>query len=206
MIAIEWVKASRATLFIAVVVMILAFSQELSSLAIYELRSVKNREVWRLFTGHLAHAGWLHAVFNLMLLVPFAAMPLDTALSAISLIRAGIPARYPKLRVGFSHGGGAIVPLVHRLAVGWKITQSFQGKVPEKPIEYARKFFYDSLVYDVDYLSYLAREFAPGQIFGGTDYPYPIMEKDLNGFLGSATVEDKYSLAQGAAERFLNIS
>ena len=139
-------------------------------------------------------------------LVPFAAMPLDTALSAISLIRAGIPARYPNLRVGFSHGGGAIVPLIHRLAVGWKITQSFQGKVPEKPIEYARKFFYDSLVYDVDYLSYLAREFAPGQIFGGTDYPYPIMEKDLNGFLGSATVEDKYSLAQGAAERFLNIS
>jgi aminocarboxymuconate-semialdehyde decarboxylase len=48
-------------------------------------------------------------------LVPFAAFPLDTAPSAISLIRASVPVRYPRLRFGFSHGGGPIVPLVHRL-------------------------------------------------------------------------------------------
>src|SRR5262245_57233947 len=58
-------------------------------------------------------------------LVPFAAFPLDTALAAISLIRAGVPDRFPRLRIGFSHGGGAIVPLVHRLGQGWRVTRGF---------------------------------------------------------------------------------
>lgn len=138
-------------------------------------------------------------------LIPFAAFPLDTALSAISLIRAGVPARHPELKLSFSHGGGAIVPLTHRLAQGWKLTNGFQGKVPKAPHEYARRFYYDSLVYEPTYLAHLANEFAPGQIFGGTDYPYPIMESDLEGFVTASQVQDVDSLRYGAATRFLNL-
>src|SRR5262249_23683234 len=112
-------------------------------------------------------------------LVPFAAFPLDTALAATSLIRAGVPERFPRLRIGFSHGGGAIVPLVHRLGQGWHVTRGFAGALPRSPHDYARRFFYDSLVYDAAYLRHLATAFAPGQIFGGTDYPYAIMETQL---------------------------
>ncbi len=138
-------------------------------------------------------------------LVPFAAFPLDTALSAISLIRAGVPVRYPKLRFGFSHGGGAIVPLVHRLGKGWDVTNGFGGKVPDSPAKYASRFFYDSLVYERGYLRHLASEFAPGQVFGGTDYPYAIMEDDLRGFLNGVQMSDIESLCHGAAKRFLGI-
>jgi aminocarboxymuconate-semialdehyde decarboxylase len=138
-------------------------------------------------------------------LVPFAAFPLDTALSAISLIRAGVPARYPKLRFGFSHGGGAIVPLVHRLGKGWDFTEGFGGKLPESPAAYASRFFYDSLVYEQRYLRHLVDEFAPGNVFGGTDYPYAIMEADLRGFLTGAQTDDIDSLCHGAAQRFLGL-
>jgi len=138
-------------------------------------------------------------------LIPFAAFPLDTALSAVSIIRAGIPVRYPRLRLGFSHGGGAIVPLVHRLTQGWKLTQSFAGDLPETPQNYASRFFYDSLVYDSGYLDYLATEFAPGQIFGGTDYPFMIMEENLSGFIGDTTKSNIDALSYQAAERFLGI-
>lgn len=139
-------------------------------------------------------------------LIPFAAFPLDTALSAISIIRAGVPVRYPMLRIGYSHGGGAIVPLIHRLTQGWKLTQSFAGELPETPQHYAARFFYDSLVYDSGYLGYLEEEFAPGQIFAGTDYPYAIMEGDLRGFLGSTSTKNMDSLSYQAAERFLGIA
>lgn len=144
-------------------------------------------------------------------LIPFAAFPLDTALTAISIIRAGIPVRYPRLRIGFSHGGGAIVPLIHRLTQGWKLTQSFAGELPETPQNYAARFFYDSLVYDSGYLSYLAKEFAPGQIFAGTDYPFAIMEKDVAGFIAQSTIaqtteKNINSLSYQAAERFLGLS
>lgn len=139
-------------------------------------------------------------------LVPFAAFPLDTALTAISLMRAGVPDRYPKLRIGFSHGGGAIVPLTHRLAQGWNVTRGFGGAMPQPPKYYAERFFYDSLVYEPGYLRHLLQDFAPGQIFGGTDYPYAIMETALHDFLSSAEPAVAASLFNGTAKRFLGIA
>lgn len=135
-------------------------------------------------------------------LIPFAAFPLDTALSAVSLIRAGVPQKYPNLRIGFSHGGGAIVPLTYRLGQGHRLTDGFKGKLTRSPAEYAAGFYYDSLVYDGGYLKYLCNEFAPGQIFCGTDYPYAIMETDPAGFLERSGVSDQCAMA---AERFLGI-
>lgn len=139
-------------------------------------------------------------------LVPFSAFPLDTALTAMSLIRSGVPARLPRLRLGFSHGGGAIEPLVHRLTRGWRLTDGFGGQVPQPPVEYARRFFYDSLVYDARYLAHLANEFAPGQVFCGTDYPFAIMEDDPAGFIASAAVPDRAAIESHAAARFLGLS
>jgi aminocarboxymuconate-semialdehyde decarboxylase len=139
-------------------------------------------------------------------LVPFAAFPLDTALTAISLMRAGVPERYPKLRFGFSHGGGAIVPLTHRLTQGWNVTRGFDGAMPQPPKYYAERFFYDSLVYDPGYLRHLLHDFAPGQIFGGTDYPYAIMETRLREFLTNAESADVAALFNGAARRFLGMA
>jgi aminocarboxymuconate-semialdehyde decarboxylase len=138
-------------------------------------------------------------------LVPFAAFPLDTALTAMSLIRAGVPEKYPDLRIGFSHGGGAIVALTHRLAQGWTVTNGFGGALRLPPKDYAARFFYDSLVYDAGYLRYLAQEFAPGQIFGGTDYPYAIMETQLYDFLSASNTTAAASMFNGAAKRFLGL-
>lgn len=139
-------------------------------------------------------------------LIPFAAFPLDTGLSAIAMIRAGIPARYPRLRIGFSHGGGAVVPLAHRLGQGWRLSEGYGGTLPHAPAEYAAKFFYDSLVYDTGYLQYLSMTFAPGQVFAGTDYPYVIEQKGLADFLHEcdATVHD--SLFSGAGNKFLGVT
>ncbi len=136
-------------------------------------------------------------------LIPYAAFPLDTGLSAISLIRAGVPARFPKLRIGFSHGGGAIVPLVHRLHQGWTLSEGFAGTLPQPPHYYAARFFYDSLVYDADYLKYLTDVFAPGQIFAGTDYPYAIEQRELATFLRASETLRMEALFSAAAQRFL---
>lgn len=144
-------------------------------------------------------------------LVPFAAFPLDTALSAMSLIRAGVPERFPNLRFGFSHGGGAIVPLTHRLTQGWNVTNGFGGAMPQPPKYYAERFFYDSLVYDALYLRHLAQDFAPGQVFGGTDYPYAIMQTGLREFLEDSPRDEgrgtgaSQALMHGAARRFLSL-
>lgn len=137
-------------------------------------------------------------------LVPFAAFPVDTGLSAVTLVRAGVPERHPRLRLGFSHGGGALAPLACRLEQGFRATSGFDGALARPPLETVRSFFLDSLVYDATYLDYLARDVAPGNVFAGSDYPYAIAERDLAGFVTRSAVCDAPGL-NAAAERFLGI-
>lgn len=140
-------------------------------------------------------------------LVPFAAFPVDTALCAASMIMAGVPERFPRLRFGFSHGGGTLAPILHRLEHGWHATKGFEGKLPHSPKSYAARFFYDSLVYDATYLAHLANHVAPGQIFAGTDYPYLIEQREPAAFIAgvAGTVERGDTLWSDAAKRFLGL-
>jgi aminocarboxymuconate-semialdehyde decarboxylase len=154
---------------------------------------------------HALHPIGADRLQSMQELVPFAAFPLDTALTAISLMRGGVTERFPRLKVGFSHGGGAIVALTHRLGQGWRLTDGFGGAMPRAPLECARQFFYDSLVYDRTYLHHLTNAFAPGQIFAGTDYPYAIMETHVREFVTDSGSADLESLLHGAARRFLGL-
>jgi aminocarboxymuconate-semialdehyde decarboxylase len=130
-------------------------------------------------------------------MVPFVAFPMDTAMSAASLI----------MRIGFSHGGGVLGPVLHRMQHGWHAARGFGGKLPQPPSHYAARFFYDSLVYDTAYLAHLATRIAPGQVFAGTDYPYLIEQRDPAGFIreASALVAPDGSLWSSAARRFLGL-
>ena len=155
---------------------------------------------------HALHPAGADRLKGMADVIPFAAFPVDTALSAMSLIRAGVPARHPQLRLGFSHGGGAVIPLAHRLGKGAATTDGFGGVLSKSPARYAAEFYYDNLVYDAGYLAYLANHFAPGQVFCGTDYPYAIMEADPAGFLAGAALDDPDSVRFGAARRFLGLA
>lgn len=137
-------------------------------------------------------------------LVPLAAFAVDTGLSAMTLVRAGVPERYPALRLGFSHGGGALAPLACRLQHGHGVFAGFDGVLAQTPRATVRGFFLDSLVYDTTYLDYLAREIAPGNVMAGSDYPYAIEQRDLAGFVGGSSVCDAVAM-NDAARRFLGL-
>lgn len=135
----------------------------------------------------------------------FAGFPLDVALTGASLLMAGVMDRFPRLRIGLSHGGGALGAMLGRLDQGWRFTEGFQGRAKRLPSEAARSLFYDSNVYDAVYLKHLAEIVAPGQVFAGTDYPYDIMQTAPATFIGSAGLSDGHhrSVEQVAARRFL---
>jgi aminocarboxymuconate-semialdehyde decarboxylase len=141
------------------------------------------------------------------MLTPFAAFTVDTALCAASLIMEGVLERFPKLRLGFSHGGGVLAPILHRMEFGWTSTGGFDGKLPQSPKAYAGRFFFDSLVYDQAYLEHLATHIAPGQVFLGTDYPYLIQQPHPAAFIASAAEQQGVgpSIWNDAAHRFLGV-
>ena len=127
--------------------------------------------------------------------------PLDVAMAAASLIMGGVLDRFPRLRIGFSHGGGAIGAILGRITRGLgKPVQGHMGSV-----EQFKHFFFDSNVYDPGYLAYLAETVAPGQIFLGTDYPYKIMQENPRDFLQSAGMgaESLADVSYRTALRFL---
>ena len=141
-------------------------------------------------------------------LSPFAGFTVDTALCAASLIMEGVLERFPRLRLGFSHGGGVLAPILHRMEFGWGSTGGFEGKLPQSPKAYARRFFYDSLVYDEAYLEHLSAYIAPGQVFLGTDYPYLIQQPQPGAFIESAAARPgvEASIWSDAARRFLGVA
>jgi aminocarboxymuconate-semialdehyde decarboxylase len=119
----------------------------------------------------------------------FAGFPIDVAMAAASLIIAGVIERFPRLRIGFSHGGGALGAILGRLDKGWESTERYGRDSQLRPSEQARGLFYDSNVYDRVYLRHLESEVAPGRVFAGTDYPYPIMQSDPAAFIRSSGLE-----------------
>ncbi len=135
----------------------------------------------------------------------FALFPVDVAMAAASLAMAGVADRFPRLRIGFSHGGGALAAILGRLDIGWEATAGFTDRAVRRPSEQARGFFYDSNVYDPSFLRHLTDAAVPGQVFMGTDYPYQIMQPDPVAYLRSAGLSDRAlaDLASGAIGRFL---
>ncbi|MDB5680316.1 MAG: amidohydrolase [Sphingomonas bacterium] len=134
-----------------------------------------------------------------------ALFPVDVGMAASSLLMNGVVDRFPALRIGFSHGGGTLAAVLGRLEMGWGRTGGFGGKSPSSPRDAARRLFYDSNVYDCDYLSHLASRVVPGQVFVGTDYPYDIMQAAPADYIGGAGLDAAAldSMRFGAAEAFL---
>jgi aminocarboxymuconate-semialdehyde decarboxylase len=137
---------------------------------------------------------------------PLAGFLADTGFAGGSLLLSGVLSRHPTLRIGLSHGGGGLVPLIPRLTQAYNSMEHFRIKMLEPPAQAASRLFYDSNVYDTAYLTYLARDVAPGRVFLGTDYPYEIMQTSPTAYLASAALPEaiRQSLARGAAEIFLN--
>jgi aminocarboxymuconate-semialdehyde decarboxylase len=157
---------------------------------------------------HALHPLQAKDIARYPMLAPFAAFPTDTALCAASLIMDGVLERFPRLKLAFSHGGGALGPILHRMEYGWAASDHFGGRLPQSPKAYARRFFFDSLVYDEAYLAHLAGHIAPGQIFLGTDYPYLIMQPQPRDFIRSAAERPEVgpSIWSDAARRFLGVT
>jgi aminocarboxymuconate-semialdehyde decarboxylase len=123
--------------------------------------------------------------------VSVALFPIEIAMAAASLIMAGVPERFPGLRIAFSHGGGGFSAMLGRLDQGWSCVPALSEKLRARPSEIARKLFFDSNVYDPAELHFLAVDAAPGRVFAGSDYPYKIMERDLASLIEAAGLDSQ---------------
>jgi aminocarboxymuconate-semialdehyde decarboxylase len=129
--------------------------------------------------------------------------PGDIALACASMITGGIAARHPRLRIAFSHGGGAMAILLPRLVHAWKAIPKARDSLTESPADTARRFFYDHLVFEPGTVKFVAATFGATQMLVGSDYPFNMGDADPLGTLEKAGLDPALTAAN--ARRFLGL-
>ena len=107
-------------------------------------------------------------------LMPLVGFLYDTTLAAASLVFAGVPERFPKIRWALCHLGGTIPYLAERLDRGFYAFRDCRANIQREPSSYLKQFYYDTVNFNQGALK-LAIDF-PGadHILAGSDYPHQI--------------------------------
>ncbi len=133
--------------------------------------------------------------------------PTDIGLAAASILTGNMLERFPGLRIALSHGGGTLASLLPRLAEGVKVFPALREAVHEDVYAQARRFFYDTLVYDEWTLRHLLTTFGEDALTIGTDYPFNFHERRPVERILQATadraLQDKLLFSN--AQRFLGL-
>jgi aminocarboxymuconate-semialdehyde decarboxylase len=125
---------------------------------------------------HPLHPAGLERIGGHAVLAAVAAFPLETALAATSLLTHGVTERFPRLRILLSHGGGALPWILPRLDRTRVLDPSLQHLFARAPGEMARRFYYDTVLYDDAALRFLANAVGTDNIVVGSDYPFSIRQ------------------------------
>jgi aminocarboxymuconate-semialdehyde decarboxylase len=146
-------------------------------------------------------------------------MPAETSLAICSMMFGGVFDRFPKLRVGFAHGGGAFPFTIGRIEHAFHVRPDLVANDNKtNPRKYlARRdnrrgvtparFYVDSLVHDVDGLKLLIKLFGSQRVALGSDYPFPLGETHPGKLVESLklSAKDKAQLLSGTAREFLGL-
>jgi aminocarboxymuconate-semialdehyde decarboxylase len=105
----------------------------------------------------------------------------DTSLAVSRMILSGFFDRYTKLKIIAAHGGGALPFLVGRLDICWDNIPAARAKTAERPSNYMRQIYADSVVFRQDALNMAVSVFGTDNLMYGSDYPHNI--GDMKGCL-----------------------
>ena len=134
--------------------------------------------------------------------------PFDTAVAAAHLIFGGVLDRFPRLEVVLPHAGGAFPWAAGRLQRGWEKRPELKNAVQKPPVEYLRRFHYDTVGYSDDVLDYLVRVVGADRVLMGSDYCFPIAYErpvEIVTAHPSLSQDHKHAICEANAARILKL-
>jgi aminocarboxymuconate-semialdehyde decarboxylase len=117
----------------------------------------------------------------------------DSTVTLARLLHAGVPARYPGMKLVVAHGGGALPYVLGRLARNHVINPGTTAD----PVESFARLYFDSVVFDPAALEFLVAKVGPDRVMLGSDYPFPI------GDPAPRAVVERAALPVGGRDRIL---
>lgn len=134
--------------------------------------------------------------------------PLETSLALGHLIFDGVLARYPKLKILASHGGGYIASYWARMDHAWKARADARTVIQKKPSSYLEKIYFDTITHDAQILGNLVDRYGAQRILLGTDYPFDMGEDNpvkLIDSVGHLSAEDRKLIKGSNAMKLFKI-
>lgn len=117
-----------------------------------------------------------HEVMDRYRLAEVVGRVFDTTVSVARMIYAGVFDRFPSLRVVLPHMGGALMSVLGRMDMGYRL--GYAGHAPYQtptcartPSEYLDNVYVDTMGFSPTMLSQLAEVLGPSRMLFGTDYP-----------------------------------
>ena len=115
-------------------------------------------------------------------LVPPIGFMIDTTLAFARMILSGFIDRYPNLKLIAAHGGATLPYLAGRLDRCHEMIPACASVIKEKPSEYLKRIWYDTVVYDQGALEMcIDVAGSADRVLYGSDYPHNI--GDMEGCL-----------------------
>lgn len=135
---------------------------------------------------HPLHPTGLERIGGKREFAAISAFPLETAYATVSMIGGRIFERFPKLRVLLSHGGGATAWIFPRIDFACSAGNLLKDYLPEAAAMTVKRFWYDTITYDNEALSYLASRVGRNRLVVGSDYPFLIRQPKPAAFAQAA--------------------
>lgn len=110
--------------------------------------------------------------------------PFETTVAAGRLIEAGTLMKHATLRLMLAHGGGTLPFILGRMDRAWEAAA--HGRAPERPSLAAKRFLYDTVLFEAAPLRFLAEMVGRDRIIFGTDSPFDMSLQDPAKLLAEA--------------------
>lgn len=108
----------------------------------------------------------------------------ETTVAVTSMIFGGIFNKFPKLKMVFCHGGGAIPYQSGRLKHAVSIRNELKGSNVDVDKSLKNNIYFDSVVFDDEALQFLIEKSGADNVLLGTDYPFNMGNWDSAKALG----------------------
>ena len=107
-------------------------------------------------------------------LMPLVGFLMDTTLAAAKLVFSGVVERHPRIKWVLTHMGGATPYLAERYDRGYRAFAECRKNISKPPSEYLKEFYYDTVNFNPDAVTFAISFAGVDHILAGSDYPHQI--------------------------------
>jgi aminocarboxymuconate-semialdehyde decarboxylase len=105
-------------------------------------------------------------------LAPMVGYLMDSSLAALKLIFTGVFEEHPRLTFIMPHLGALLPYIMGRIEHQYYERPQLYTRAPQPPMEYFKRFYYDTVSESVPALRLACELFGPDHIVYGTDFPF----------------------------------